>query len=1145
MADGKVAVGHPIDIASGAVFTVQEDFKLPGTVGLTWRRRYSTDSPVDTWHGQGWTVPYFMKLERVAEGYRLLDENGGFLTFESDESGLAQGQSVHSIGANMELTRDSRYFTILHWHHGTDDVERFCFDAGDEQWMPLLWIENLHGHRVSLQYDDRCRPWRVTQELEARTVELHYDANDLIRSIGFVMEDGTQMRLTSYEYDEARRLCVSTDGAGAQTRYDYDALGRMVRETGPLGAAFVFQYDSSGRCVYSSGTGGYMERRVQYFSAPPMRRVFDSLGHATDYILNAAGQVIQEISPLGAVTTSAYDEHGRLLARTGALGGVTRFMYDAKGNRARIVHPDGSAGTFTHNDLHLMVDYIDPMGGVWHYEYDAAGRASSFTNPLGNRMEWERNALGLITKTRTPGGLEIERRYGPRMRWVEARDAYSLLDRTEFDAFGNQVAQYGAQGLSQSIRFDAKNRPVAAVDALGRERTIKWNALDLPVARTGPDIGWEQRDYDVFGRVIAHRNALGTMTLEYDTEGKVIVVTNRAGERLQRRYDPDGRMVAEKSFDGRVETREYNLEADPVRITKADGRSLALSYDVCGALVRRESSDGAVRDSYEFDSNGELIVASNEHSVVQLERDASGCVIAEVQNGRRLEHVYDKDQHRIARRIVGVQGGTLRFDRDLRGRLLRVHDGAGVCQTLAWDAANRLTERRFPQGIQEKLAYNQQGLLAEQCVVSSDGNMLVDRRYHYDWMDCLVALEDDRRGVSGYAHDAIGRLSRVMEQGQPTEHYLYDANGTVLATHRGDRRTAAGGRTLSDGDREYDYDQAGCIAGIRSGDDEIRLHYDFNGQLTEVVSAAQEPISYIHDALGRRIGKKVGDQHTGFLWDGCVLAGEGRDGELTDTYFFHTLAPLLWWRGSERLAPITGVVGTVPDVFSEDGRRLWAAHFDAYGNLLQQSGSTPCPFRFRGQYFDSETGFHYNFYRTYDPGLGNYLSPDPIGLDGGANFYAYPRSPIDWDDPFGLKCGTDACKAEEKMTKDYDKRGFKLISRDDKSVHANGIDGVYMNKDPNGTPKYIIAECKSGSAVLGWSGKNENIQQLSDKWINSPPGQSGTKRLDAAFMPGETHATDIRNMAGTGEVQKEVYHPDNGVTPCGSYDKPNRGRWTL
>jgi RHS repeat-associated protein len=67
-----------------------------------------------------------------------------------------------------------------------------------------------------------------------------------------------------------------------------------------------------------------------------------------------------------------------------------------------------------------------------------------------------------------------------------------------------------------------------------------------------------------------------------------------------------------------------------------------------------------------------------------------------------------------------------------------------------------------------------------------------------------------------------------------------------------------------------------------------------------------------------------------------------------------------------------------------------------------EEGGEKSPHGFLGQYVDGETGLHYNLHRYYDPGTARFLTPDPIGFDGGVNFYRFVRNPIQYVDPLGL-----------------------------------------------------------------------------------------------------------------------------------------------
>ncbi|KES12268.1 hypothetical protein SASC598O11_003020, partial [Snodgrassella alvi SCGC AB-598-O11] len=60
--------------------------------------------------------------------------------------------------------------------------------------------------------------------------------------------------------------------------------------------------------------------------------------------------------------------------------------------------------------------------------------------------------------------------------------------------------------------------------------------------------------------------------------------------------------------------------------------------------------------------------------------------------------------------------------------------------------------------------------------------------------------------------------------------------------------------------------------------------------------------------------------------------------------------------------------------------------------------------RYQGQYLDRETGLHYNTFRYYDPDIGRFTQPDPIGLLGGFNLYQYAPNGLTWVDPWGWSC---------------------------------------------------------------------------------------------------------------------------------------------
>jgi RHS repeat-associated protein len=126
-----------------------------------------------------------------------------------------------------------------------------------------------------------------------------------------------------------------------------------------------------------------------------------------------------------------------------------------------------------------------------------------------------------------------------------------------------------------------------------------------------------------------------------------------------------------------------------------------------------------------------------------------------------------------------------------------------------------------------------------------------------------------------------------------------------------------------------------------------------------------------------------------------------------------TLVAVLWTHsGSPHQYVLTDHLGTPRAIVNPTSNAIlwrWDLSASAFGDHAAQQdpdgdgAAYTFNLRYPGQYFDVETGLHYNYFRDYDPGTGRYVQSDPIGLRGGINTFGYARAaPLSRIDPFGL-----------------------------------------------------------------------------------------------------------------------------------------------
>ncbi len=189
---------------------------------------------------------------------------------------------------------------------------------------------------------------------------------------------------------------------------------------------------------------------------------------------------------------------------------------------------------------------------------------------------------------------------------------------------------------------------------------------------------------------------------------------------------------------------------------------------------------------------------------------------------------------------------------------------------------------------------------------------------------------------------------------------------------------------------------------IKRGTD--TFSYDSQNRLTSA-TVNGTTAQYQYNSAGQRVAKTVLGQTTYYLY--------GQDGQLLEEADAntHQITRQYIWLGQKPVAYLFGDKGyyvhtdntDTPQVLTDSQQKVvWTTQSYPFGKQ-QYSGSIPFNLRYPGQYFDEETGLHYNGHRYYDPNTGRYITSDPIGLAGGINTYAYVgNDPLGRIDPQGL-----------------------------------------------------------------------------------------------------------------------------------------------
>ena len=285
--------------------------------------------------------------------------------------------------------------------------------------------------------------------------------------------------------------------------------------------------------------------------------------------------------------------------------------------------------------------------------------------------------------------------------------------------------------------------------------------------------------------------------------------------------------------------------------------------------------------------------------------------------------------------------------------------------------------------------------------------------YEYDNLSNLLTTTETH-GITTYGYDWLSRLTSADYPTQAADAWTYDQVGNRLSSADVGDVIAHNERNELRvyGDLTFGYDANGNQTDRReNGAVAQRFIYDAENRLIRVEDGSGGVIArYEYDPFGRRLWKEVNGERTYFFYaDEGLIAEFDENGKELRSYGYQPDStwgtnPLWLKAGGKYYWYRNDHLGTPQTLVDSASTVVWQARYTAFGKAEIQVETVENPLRFPGQYFDAETGLHYNYHRYYDPETGRYTQPDPIGFAGGdVNWYAYVgNDPINWIDPLGL-----------------------------------------------------------------------------------------------------------------------------------------------
>ena len=807
----------------------------------------------------------------------------------------------------------------------------------------------------AMQYSTQSTDWQylafpIVPKQPNKTVKTVMVMTSFGRNPNSVLFDNlslTREEAQTYTYNSNGDLISVTQPGTATPTYTYsgaDLVSQVTRGSGTVN----YSYDSHHNVTGVSNDG--LSMAVSY----------DSRGNTTDTTLTGTGTSLQISS------SATYDSAGNhLLSQTDARGNTVSYQYENAlsqmlGAPTKVTDPLGTVSSTTYDADNARVTQTAILDG------NSTEAALSYTYADGRVASMTRTA-------KLPSGTSFTQTYGM---------SYNGFGQTTGISVGNiSLASYSYApngGLLQSMSYGNGDSVEYAYDPLARVSEVYYNESEDPALTYG------YASNGALGSLADHENErlyvysydgldrLLSMTESYD--GAAVQIFH-AGYDTANRVSSTGYRVSPTWNGDLGDPRAYGYTYSSTNgslsgMTLPGGGAYSYNYD---GLRRMNSRSLALNNSPFLTREYDYVPGTGANDTTTL----VGTLTNKKGNGTTLDgwtYTYD-----AAGQITSISDGTdiWSYTYDKQGQLLTETKGTGDdarTWTYSYDTGGNLRSVTTP-GI--SITPIQPPWPRPTFEPMGDGDGEGDEED-----DDLAPLEISHTFTYSYGNAQWPDLLTAYN-GDPI---TYDTSGNPTEWYDGAEMSWAHGRQL---------------VSISATNDHAAL-------------------SFSYDNSGLRLTKTVGTganavEHR-YTWQGSKLIAEAFEDTELEFFYDESGAPYaLLVRDTSTATPteswyyyVTNLQGDVVMLLDASGNIAAEYSYNAWGEILSSAGTMADvnPIRYRGYYYDAETGLYYLQSRYYDPEIGRFINADILASTGqgilGCNMFAYcTNNPVSYSDPTG------------------------------------------------------------------------------------------------------------------------------------------------